>query len=57
MGVPQVLISDRDSKFTSSFWRSLWSLLGCKFNMSSAFHPSTDGQTEVTNKKVKVIED
>lgn len=55
MGVPQVLISDRDSKFTSSFWRSLWSLLGCKFNMSSAFHPSTDGQTEVTNKKVKEI--
>ena len=42
-GMPTKLISDRDARFASNFWQSLHSLLNCKLNMSSAFHPQTDG--------------
>ena len=45
-GLPEVLISDRDPRFTSRFWRSLFDLLGTEIRMSTAFHPQTDGQSE-----------
>lgn len=48
-GLPDDIISDRGSVFTSRFWRSLLELLDIKANMSTAFHPQTDGQTERTN--------
>jgi len=38
-GVPRSITSDRDTKFISSFWRSLWGKLGKKLNFSSAYHP------------------
>jgi hypothetical protein len=38
-GMPSKLISDRDVRFTSLFWQSLVKLMGCKLNMSSAYHP------------------
>ena len=48
-GLPQTLMSDRDPVFTSHFWRRLLELLGIHANLSSAFHPQTDGQTERLN--------
>ncbi|GKA06793.1 putative reverse transcriptase domain-containing protein [Tanacetum coccineum] len=42
-GVPVLIISDRDSHFTSRFWRSLQEALGTNLDMSTAYHPQTDG--------------
>ena len=49
-GLPERIISDRDSLFTSHFWRKLHSLLNVDLRMSSAFHPQTDSATERANK-------
>ncbi|GAA5973565.1 hypothetical protein JCM11641_007124 [Rhodosporidiobolus odoratus] len=46
------LVSDRDPKFTSSFWTSLHRLIGTSLRMSTSAHPQTDGRSEVTNKTV-----
>nr|GEV41148.1 reverse transcriptase domain-containing protein [Tanacetum cinerariifolium] len=46
-GVPKTLTFDRDVKFVSHFWRTLWTRLGSKLQFSSSHHPQTDGQNEV----------
>ena len=53
--LPSHIISDRDSRFTSKFWKTLMEHLNIKLNMSSAFHPQTDGSTERANKTVLQI--
>jgi transposase InsO family protein len=51
-GMPQSIVSDRDSVFTSNFWQELMRLMGAKLHMTSAFHPQSDGQTEAANKVI-----
>ncbi|XP_078441520.1 uncharacterized protein LOC144711407 [Wolffia australiana] len=51
-GVPKTIISDRDVKITSYFWKTLWVLMGTQHRFSSAYHPQTDGQTEVVNRSL-----
>ncbi|GJW75276.1 putative reverse transcriptase domain-containing protein [Tanacetum coccineum] len=52
-GVPVLIISDRDNKFTSQFWKSLNKALGTQLDMSMAYHPQTDGQSERTIQTLK----
>jgi transposase InsO family protein len=47
-GVPSSIVSDRDLRFTSKFWESFQAGLGTKLRLSSAYHPQTDGQSEMT---------
>jgi hypothetical protein len=49
-GMPQTIISDRDSTFTSKFWSEIFRLQGVFLAFSTAYHPQSDGQSEAVNK-------
>jgi transposase InsO family protein len=51
-GLPESIISDRDPVFTSKFWIELCALSDVKLQLSLAFHPQTDGQSEAANKVI-----
>lgn len=53
-GMPKIIVCDRDPAFTSQFCRELFDLNGTRFNFSSAYHPQTDGQTEVVNRTLEM---
>lgn len=54
-GLPKAIISDRDTRFVSSFWKALAKRLDTKLLMSTAYHPQTDGASERTNQTVENI--
>jgi hypothetical protein len=49
-----MVISDRDVKFTSAFWKELFAEINTNLNFSTSYHPKIDGQTERTN---QIVED
>ena len=53
-GIPLSIVSDRDPQFTSRFWKKLQSAMGTRLNFSTAFHPQTNGQSEIV---IQVLED
>nr|GEX31153.1 putative reverse transcriptase domain, ribonuclease H-like domain, aspartic peptidase domain protein [Tanacetum cinerariifolium] len=53
-GIPVSIISDRDLRFASNFWRSLQNALGTRLDMCTTYHPETDGQSERT---IQTLED
>ena len=53
ISIPSMLISDQDTRFTSKFFEELCEQLGVKQNMSLAYHPQTDGQSERTNQSIE----
>ncbi|GJV11690.1 putative reverse transcriptase domain-containing protein [Tanacetum coccineum] len=52
-GIPVSIICDRDPRFASNFWKSLQNALGTNLDMSVAYHPQTDGQSERTIQTLK----
>ena len=54
-GVPKTIVSDRDVKFLSYFWKTLCVKLGINLLFSLAYCPQTDGQTEVTNQTLSTL--
>ena len=53
-GVPVSMVSNRDPRFTTHFWKSFQKVMGTRLTMSTTFHPQTDGQSERT---IQVLED
>jgi transposase InsO family protein len=48
-GIPRTIVSDRDTKFTSNFWRGLFKGFGTNLNFITTYHPQIDGKTQRVN--------
>ena len=51
-GLPQTIILDRDVRFMSSFWKTLWHMMGTKLKFFSPYYPQIDGQTKMVNRSL-----
>ena len=54
-GIPKVIISDIDPKFTGNFWKIVFTGLNTKLNFNTAYHPQTNGQTERFNQLLQYM--
>ena len=52
-GIPRSIVSDRDPIFTSKFWQEFFKMSRTQLQMSSAYHPQIDGQSEIVNQCVE----
>ena len=52
-GMPRIIITDRDERFLSNFWRALFNVVGTELRYSTAYHPQTDGQSERDNRTLE----
>ncbi len=52
-GMPERIVSDRDPRFTGTFWSSMCEIWKCQRQFSTAYHPQTDGQTERVNRTLE----
>ena len=53
-GLPKVIVSDRDGKFQSAFWRGLWRAFGARILMTTTYHPQGNGVAECKNPSVEL---
>nr|KYP36175.1 Transposon Ty3-I Gag-Pol polyprotein [Cajanus cajan] len=54
-GIPKTIVSDRDVKFLTHFWKTLWARLGTQLLFSTTCHPKIDGQTKVVNRSLSTL--
>jgi hypothetical protein len=54
-GVPKAFVLDKDPQFTSNFWKGLFKGFGTNINISTTYHPESDGKTKKTNRIIKEV--
>jgi hypothetical protein len=52
-GIPRTIVSNKDTKFTSNFWRGLFKEFSTNLNFSTTYHPDTDGKIERVNRIIE----